>query len=315
VPEQGVQAAGVRLDPVHPPRQLGRDQPTAFIMIGGAVAIVAVFTLYPVGYALIGSLYNLSPILPTSFAGLMNFSHIFGSQYFGFALKTTAVFALLTVPAIVVLGLLVALLLDRRFRGDGFVKVAILLPWTIPAATGGVMWKGVFADSWGALNGTLYQLGLIREYISWLTDPTLAVAATTVAQVWAQFPLAAVLLLAAMQAIPDELYEAAAIDGASGLRRFAAVTFPHIRPMLIVVILFELLLALTAFDLVFAMTGGGPGTATTVLSYFIWSESFKMLSFGRGMALAVIIAGMAVILIAGLLRFMPRGALLEEVPR
>ncbi|MGH2425856.1 MAG: carbohydrate ABC transporter permease [bacterium] len=315
MPEHGVQAAGVRLDPVHPPRQLGRDQPTAYIMIGGAVAIVAVFTLYPVGYALIGSLYNLSPILPTSFAGLMNFSQIFGSQYFGFALKTTAVFALLTVPAIVVLGLLVALLLDRRFRGDGFVKVAILLPWTIPAATGGVMWKGVFADSWGALNGTLYQLGLIREYISWLTDPTLAVAATTVAQVWAQFPLAAVLLLAAMQAIPDELYEAAAIDGASGLRRFAAVTFPHIRPMLIVVILFELLLALTAFDLIFAMTGGGPGTATTVLSYFIWSESFKMLSFGRGMALAVIIAGMAVILIAGLLRFMPRGALLEEVPR
>lgn len=315
MPEQGVQAAGVRLDPVHPPRQLGRDQPTAFIMIGGAVAIVAVFTLYPVGYALIGSLYNLSPILPTSFAGLMNFGQIFGSQYFGFALKTTAVFALLTVPAIVVLGLLVALLLDRRFKGDGFVKVAILLPWTIPAATGGVMWKGLFADSWGALNGTLYQLGLIREYISWLTDPTLAVAATTVAQVWAQFPLAAVLLLAAMQAIPDELYEAAAIDGASGLRRFAAVTFPHIRPMLIVVILFELLLALTAFDLIFAMTGGGPGTATTVLSYFIWSESFKMLSFGRGMALAVIIAGMAVILIAGLLRFMPRGALLEEVPR
>lgn len=282
-------------------------------MVTGAVLIVAIFTLYPVGYALLGSLYTLSPVLPTSFVGLTNFGLILGSPYFGFALKTTALFAVLTVPLIVLLGLLVAVLLQRRFSGDGFVKVTILLPWTIPAAMAGVIWKGVFADSWGALNATLFELGIIQKYIDWLTAPHLALVATTVAQVWAQFPLAAVLVLAAMQAIPDELYEAAAIDGASGVRQFAAITLPHVRPMLIVVTLFELLLAMTAFDLIFAMTGGGPGTATTVLSYFIWAETFKMLSFGRGMALAVIIAAMAVILILALLRFMPKEALLEEV--
>src|SRR2546428_474576 len=194
-------------------RPAGRrtDTAMAYALAGGALAVVALFTIYPVGYALVGSLYNLSPILPRSFAGLSNYGLIFGSPYFGFALKTTAV-----------------------------------------------------------------------------------------------------LLLAAMQAIPDELYEAAALDGAGGLRAFAAVTLPHIQPMLVVVTLFEILVALTAFDLIFALTGGGPGTATTVLSYFIWAESFKMLSFGTGLALGAIIAGLSLVLIAALMRLMPREALVGE---
>src|SRR2546428_121676 len=216
------------------------DTAMAYALAGGALAVVALFTIYPVGYALVGSLYTLSPILPRSFAGLSNYGLIFGSPYFGFALRTTAVLALATVPAVVLLGLLVAVLLSRPFRGATLVKVVILLPWTIPAATGGVMWKGVFADAWGALNATLYELGLVHNYVAWLTTPRLAFLATTIAQVWAQFPLAAVLLLAAMQAIPDELYEAAALDGAGGLRAFAAVTLPHIQPMLVVVTLFAL---------------------------------------------------------------------------
>lgn len=284
----------------------------AYMLAAGTLVVVALFTLYPVGYALVGSLYTLSPILPVSFAGLTNYSLIFGSPYFGFALRTTATFALATVPAIVILGLLVAVVLNRPFWGATLVKVVILLPWAIPAATAGVMWKGVFADSWGALNATLSTLGVIRDYVAWLTTPRLAFLATAIAQVWAQFPLAAVLLLAAMHAIPDELYEAAALDGASGVRRFAAITLPYIQPMLVVVTLFEILMALTAFNLIFALTGGGPGTATTVLSYFIWAESFKMLNFGKGLALATIIAGLSVVLIAALLRLMPRDALLGE---
>lgn len=281
-------------------------------MAGGALLLIAAFTLYPFGYALYTSLHTISPILPKSFVGAANYLNVLTSPYFGFALRTTALFALATVPAIVVLGLLVALLLDRRFVGNSFLRVAILLPWTIPAAIGGVMWKGVFADSWGALNAGLYRAGVITRYIPWLTEADLAFGATALAQVWTQFPLAVVFLLAAMQAIPHELYEAAALDGAGGLRRFLAITLPFLRPMLVVVALFEVLVALTAFDLIFAMTGGGPGTATTVLSYFIWSETFRMLSFGGGAALAVIIALMSLAVIVGLLRLMPREALLGE---
>src|SRR5439155_904942 len=178
--------------------------------------------------------YTLSPILPKSFAGLTNYALIFDSPYFGFALRTTSVLALATVPAVLLLGLLVAVMLNRPFRGATLVKVVILLPWTIPAATGGVMWKGVFADSWGALNAVLYDLGAVHNYVPWLTTPRLAFLATTTAQIWAQFPLAAVLLLAAMQAIPGELYEAAALDGAGGLRSFAAITLPHLQPWVVI---------------------------------------------------------------------------------
>jgi ABC-type sugar transport system permease subunit len=279
-------------------------------MAGGAILAVGAFTLYPVGYALLGSLRTLSPILPPAYVGLANYRLVFGSPYFGMALLRTAQLAAGTVPAVLVLGVLIAALLAQRFRGNLLVKVAILLPWAIPATAAGVLWRGIFADSWGALNAVLYQAGLIHQYIGWLTTPRLAVTATVVAQVWAQFPLAAVLLLAAMQAIPPDLYEAAALDGAGGLRMFGAITLPHIRPMLVVVALFQVLVALTAFDLVFALTGGGPGTATTVLSYFIWAETFKMLSFGTGLALAVIIAALALVVIAALMRLMPHDALL-----
>src|SRR2546428_10016791 len=147
------------------PRPAGRrtDPAMAYALAGGALAVVALFTIYPVGYALVGSLYNLSPILPRSFAGLSNYGLIFGSPYFGFALRTTAVLALATVPAVVLLGLLVAVLLSRPFRGATLVKVVILLPWTIPAATGGGVWGGVFSDARGALDARRWQLGFTHQ--------------------------------------------------------------------------------------------------------------------------------------------------------
>ncbi|HEX4836226.1 MAG TPA: sugar ABC transporter permease [bacterium] len=283
---------------------------TAYAMAGPALLVVGLFTLYPIAYALRGSLYTLSPILPSSYVGLTNYGLVFGSPYFGFALERTALFALATVPTVLVIGVLAAALLTQRFRGDLLVKIALLFPWAIPATASGVLWKGIFADSWGALNAVSFKLGLIHDYAPWLTTPHLAFTAVAIAQIWAQFPLATVLLLAAMQAIPHDLYEAAALDGAGGLRMFGSITLPHIQPMALIVALFETLLALTTFDLLFALTGGGPGTATTVLSYFIWSETFKMLSFGKGMALAVIIAAMALVLIAALMRLMPADALL-----
>ena len=188
----------------------------------------------------------------------------------------------------------------------------LLLPWAIPTAISGVIWKGVFADSWGALNASLYSLGLISNYVEWLTTPSLARLTVVIAHLWTQFPMAAVLILAAMQAIPNELYESAAIDGASPWQRFRYVTLPGIRAMLVIVTLYEILVALTAFDITYGLTGGGPGTATTLISYFTWAETFKMLNFGRGAALAVIIALISIILIVGLLRAMPKDALVEE---
>jgi ABC-type sugar transport system permease subunit len=281
-------------------------------MIMPTAILVGLFTFYPYFHAIWGSFQTLSPILPPKFVGLLNYSQVITSSYFAGTVRNTLVFAVIAVPIIVALGTAVASLINQKFRGGIALRAILLLPWAIPTAMSGVIWKGVFADSWGALNAVLYSLGIIPDYVEWLTTPTLAMLTVIIAHVWTQFPMAAVLILAAMQAISEELYDAAAIDGAGVWQRFRYVTIPNIKAMLIVVALYEILVALTAFDITYGLTGGGPGTATTLISYFTWAETFRMLNFGRGAALSVIIALVSIILILGLLRAMPKDALVEE---
>lgn len=281
-------------------------------MVAPVLLLVAVFTLYPVGHAIRESMRLESPLFPSRFVGLDNYRAVVQSVYFRDAAKTTFFFAAVTAPVTVVLGVLVALLLNERFLGNTVLRVGMLLPWALPATVAGLIWKWVFFDSWGALNALLYSLGIIDKYVHWLTTPKLAMTAVVVVFVWSQLPLAAVLLLAAVQAVPDDLYEAAALDGAGAVGRFLSITLPGIRPMLVIVALYEVLMAITNFDIPYSLTQGGPGSATTMLTYFTWAESFKMLDFGQGSALAIIIALGSLVAIGVLVRAMPKDALLEE---
>jgi len=291
-------------------RRTGRGAFNAYLMIAPAVLLVAAFTLYPYIYAFWSSIRVMSPLLPPAFAGLKNYKAVITSIYFLRAVRHTLVFTAASVPITAVLGLLTASLLNRRFFGDALLKAMVLLPWAIPIAISGVVWRGFFNSGWGALNALLYMAGIIPKYIGWLTTPSLAMSVVITAQIWTQFPFAAVLILAAMQAIPKELYEAAAIDGAGVLQRFFHVTLPGIRAMLAIVVIFETLMGLTTFDLTYALTGGGPGTATTLVSYYTWAESFKMLNFGNGSALAVILAVVSLAMILAIIQFIPKGALI-----
>ena len=281
-------------------------------MAAPVLLLVAIFTIYPVGRALYQSMRIESPIFPARFVGLKNYQEVLGGLYFREAAITTAAFAAVTVPLLIVLAVLVALLLNEPFRGNAVLRVGMLLPWALPATVAALIWKWIFLDSWGALNAGLYAAGLIDNYIPWLTTPRLAQMAVVVVFIWSQLPLAAIFLLAALQAIPNELYDAAAIDGAGVFRRFRDVTFPGIRPMLVIVTLYEVLMAFTNFDIVYALTQGGPGTATTMVTYFTWVESFKKLDFGAGSALAVVIALASLAVILVLVRAIPKGALVEE---
>jgi ABC-type sugar transport system permease subunit len=253
-----------------------------------------------------------SPFFPARFVGLDNYRSVASSPYFVDAVRVTSTFAALAVPLVVVMSLLIALLLNERFFGNTALRAGMLLPWALPASITGIVWKFMFLDSWGAVNVILYELGVIDSYIAWLTSPPLAMMAVLIAFAWAQTPLATALLLIAVQAVPGELYDAASLDGAGAWSRFRAITLPSIRPMLVIVVLYELLMAITTFDITYSLTHGGPGTATTLLTYFTWSESFKMLNFGNGAALAILIALASVAVIIVLLRAMPRDALLEE---
>ena len=276
------------------------------------IAVVAAFTIYAFGQAIYESMQLSSPFFPARFVGLGNFRSVIGSSYFADAVRVTATFAALAVPMVVVVSLLIALLLNERFVGNTVLRAGMLLPWALPASITGIVWKFMFLDSWGALNVMLYEVGVIDEYIEWLTSPKLAMMAVLIAFAWAQTPLATALLLVAIQVVPGDLYDAASLDGAGSWNRFRSITLPSIRPMLVIVVLYELLMAITTFDITYSLTHGGPGTATTLLTYFTWSESFKMLNFGNGAALAILIALASIVLIVGLLRAMPRDALLGE---
>jgi multiple sugar transport system permease protein len=281
-------------------------------MAAPVILLVALFTLYPVGRALYQSMRIESPIFPSRFVGVRNYQDVLSGLFFKDAALTTLGFAAVAVPILIVLGILTALLLNEPFIGNAFLRVGMLLPWALPATVAALIWKWIFLDSWGALNAGLYATGLIDNYIPWLTTPSLARMAVIVVFIWAQLPLVAIFLLAALQAIPNELYDAAAVDGAGVARRFWSITLPGIRPMLVIVTLYETLMAFTNFDIVYALTQGGPGTATTMVTYFTWVESFKKLNFGIGSALAIIIAIASLIVILILVRAIPKGALVEE---
>lgn len=281
-------------------------------MAAPVLILVAIFTIYPVGRAMYQSTRIESPIFPSRFVGLKNYQDVLGGLFFRDAALTTLWFAAVTVPILVALGVLTALLLNESFTGNTLLRVGMLLPWALPATVAALIWKWIFLDSWGALNAGLYATGIIDNYIPWLTTPGLARMAVVIVFIWSQLPLVAIFLLAALQGIPTELYDAAAIDGAGVVRRFWSITLPGIRPMLVIVTLYQVLMAFTNFDIVYALTQGGPGTATTMVSYFTWAESFKKLSFGTGSALAVLIALASLLVILILIRAIPKGALVEE---
>jgi multiple sugar transport system permease protein len=241
----------------------------------------------------------------TPFIGLRNYTDLLGNDQVQIAALRTVQFTLLTVPGVVLLGLGAALLLNQRLRGMALLRWIILLPWAVPLVAAGVMWRLLVHGNFGALNGLLFQLGLIDSYIPFLSNPQLALGAVAVAQVWREFPLAAILVLAGLQTVPAELYEAAKVDGASALARFRHITLPLVRPSLLVVLVYETMTAVAVFDLVYVLTGGGPGNATTLFSWFAYAASFKLLNLGQGAALSLMMALGLILLIVAYLRLLP----------
>ena len=281
-------------------------------MVAPVALLIGVFFIYSTYRAVYQSLRIESPIFKPRFVGLQNYRDMLDGRFFRQAAENSLVFVAVVVPALLVLGVLVALLLNEPFHGNTALRIGMILPWALPAAVAGLVWKWIFLDSWGAMNGILSWIGLIDTPISFLGEPRLAKIVVVIVFIWAQLPLASIFLLAAVQSISPELYEAAALDGAGAIGRFHTITLPGIRAMLLIVALFELLMAFTNFDLIYALTQGGPGTATTMVSYFAWAESFRKLNFGAGAALAIMIALAALVIILLMMRAMPRGALVDD---
>lgn len=274
---------------------------------------IALLTIFPIGHALWTSLHQVMLLFPDEeFVGLDNYVTVITGEYFGAALRNSLLFTLFAAPLVVVIGTACALFLYRDFFGATALRSIILLPWVLPGAISAVLWTWVFHPSWGVVNALLFKLGLIDSSIDWLTDPRLAFVSITVAHVWTQIPFTVVLVMAGLSAINPETIEAAVVDGASSFQRFALVVFPQIKAILVVLFVYNALIAFTSYDLVYAMTGGGPGTATTLLSFQIWKESFSMYDFGAGSAVAFIVVAISALLIVAITRAIPSDVFGEE---
>jgi multiple sugar transport system permease protein len=270
------------------------------------LVFVAVFTVFPIAHALWTSLHQVMLLFPDQdWVGLENYRNVVTDEYFAVALKNSLLFTLFSAPVVVVLGTAAALFLDRDFPGVNVLRSIVLLPWVLPGAISAVLWTWMFHPSWGVINSLLRNLDLIDRSIPWLSDPSLAFLSVVVAHVWTQIPFTIILVMAALSTLPRETMEAALIDGATSAQRFAHIVFPHIKAIIVVLLIYNALTAFTSYDLVYAMTGGGPGTATTLLSFQIWKESFSMYDFGAGSAVAFIVVAISAILILAITKAMP----------
>ncbi len=273
----------------------------SYLWLWSALVVVGLFTLYPVIYSVDLAVHKNVLTKPNQhpFIGLDNFAEVLSNPALHRSLGATAKFTLLALVGTVVIGILVAMLLNQRFAGAKVLRVLILIPWAVPPVMAGIVWRWMFAGNVGIINGALYSLGLIENYYSFFGNPTTALLAVLVARLWKDVPVAAILILAAFQVIPSELYDAAKIDGGGAWAQFRHVTFPFLKPTLVVVLILETLISFVTFDLIFAMTGGGPADATTFIAWFTYNEIFTNLNLGRGAALAFAIAALTLVMASG----------------
>jgi ABC-type sugar transport system permease subunit len=291
-------------------RRLGR-RGYSWATLAPVLALVGLFTLLPFAYAAWTSVHrHLLVVQGRPYVGLRNYRNAIDDPLFGTSLKTTLIFVVVAVPLVTLIGLLVALLLNQRVRGFGILLVLVLLPWSVPTVSAGIMWRLLLHGDFGALDGFLYRIGAIDSYIQWLSSSNLAMGSVIAVHAWREFPLAAILFLASLQTIPPELGEAARLDRAGAWQRFRYVTLPLLKAPLLIVLVYETIVAVSVFDLVYVLTGGGPGSATTLFSWFTYTATFKYLNFGEGAALSFM---MAAILLAVIVVYMRIVRVREEV--
>jgi len=222
-----------------------------------------------------------------TFVGISNFTDLITNDpWFVDSLITTIIFTILTVVAEIVLGIGIAVVLNKKFFGRGFVRGLMILPWAMPTVVNAVMWKWIFNADFGAANALLMNMGLITENVNWLGTPTMAFFSVLLANIWKETPYVVLLTIAAFSTIPDGLYEAASIDGASSWKQFWQITMPLIKPVVLILIITKTIWAFQTFDLIAIMTRGGPENATNLLSYYIHRTAFKMNRFGSAAAMS-----------------------------
>ncbi|MGV1768165.1 carbohydrate ABC transporter permease [Rhizobium rhizogenes] len=262
-----------------------------YLYTAPAVLLIVALILVPLALGVSYAFQDVQILNPFSggFIGLEHFRTIFGDKIFYEALINTVWWTATSVILQFLFGLFLALLLDKPFYGRGFVQALIFLPWAVPSLLMGLNWAWLFNPVVGPLPHWMSALGLMSEPRNILSDPAIAMWGPIVANVWGGIPFFAITLLAALQSIPRDLYEAAAIDGASPIQRFWSITVPFLAPTIIITVLLRTIWIANFADLIVVMTNGGPADHTQILSSYIFTIAFKQLDFGYASAVAVVL--------------------------
>lgn len=265
----------------------------AILLVTPALVGIIGLAILPILRTIWISLHTLKlnePGLGQPFVGLQNYVDLVTDQEHRLtgALVNTINFTVFSVALELVLGVAIALLIHRAFIGRGVVRASVLVPWAIPTSVSALMWKFIFDDRLGLFNALLAKFGIVGSQ-TWLGDPHTAMGAMIATDVWKTTPFMALLLLAGLQVIPEELYEAARVDGAGPWTSFWRITLPLLKPALLVALVFRTLDAFRVFDLIFVMTGGGPGNSTETLTLYGYKTLMRYLDFGHGSAITVIV--------------------------
>lgn len=277
-----------------------REKRTGWLLLAPALLILALVYAYPILRAFWLSLFtqNLGTELKPVFSGLDNLMRMGNDGRFWQSLSNTLIFTVISLTLELILGMAIALVLNRSFRGRGAVRTIAIIPWALPTALIALAWTWIFNDQYGVWNDILLRLGIIDTGVNWLGDPLLALLAVIGADVWKTTSFVSILLLAGLQSIPSDLYEAHAMDGASPWQSFRQITLPLLMPQIVIATLFRFAQAFGIFDLVQVMTGGGPAGATEMVSIYIYATVMRYLDFGYGAALVVVTFILLVVAVA-----------------
>jgi multiple sugar transport system permease protein len=283
------------------------DRTFGFLLTLPALALFAAVIAYPLIGALTTSLFKQSLVIPgRRFVGVDNFTAVLNGQFWP-VLRNTLEFTIGATVFPVLLGFALALALNSRLPGRAVLRGMFIFPWVIPGVVVSFVWLWIFNANYGVLNGLLLRLHLISEPIVWLGQPGSAMWSVIIAKSWASFPWIMVMLLAGLQTVPATLHEAAGIDGAGTLRRFWHVTLPHLRGILGVVVLLEVIWNFQHFDMIYVLTNGGPAGATTTFAVAVYNTAFKGFDLGKAGALGALWMVLLLVLVVVYLRVSERG--------
>jgi multiple sugar transport system permease protein len=271
-------------------RTLDREGVFSWLMLASGVLFLLAFVAYPFFYGIFLSLAERRVAQPGVFVGLANFATMAHDAVFWQVARNTFVYTIVATLLKMVGGLAMALVINQQFRGRNLVRAFLLLPFIVPTVLSTVAWMWILDPTFSVVNWTLVHTGVVKESFSWLGNATLAMVSIIVVNTWRGLPFYGITLLAGLQTIPPDLYEAAAIDGASVVQRFRYVTLPVIKPILVIVTMFSVIFTFSDFQLPYVLTHGGPANATHLFATYAFDigMSAGMLGMGAAVALAML---------------------------